>query len=67
MNKLFIKIMTDQYEMSHMGKLKFFLGLQFTQTSNGIFLTKRLIVKDFLRSMKTPMSAPLRIDADLKG
>ena len=27
MNKLFIKIMTDQYEMSHMGKLKFFLGL----------------------------------------
>ena len=75
LNKFFIKCMTDQYEMSHMGKLKFFLGLQFTQTSNGIFINqeaycKRLLKKyhmDSVSSMKTPMSAPLRIDADLKG
>ena len=45
----FAKIMTDQYEMSHMDKLKFFLGLQFTQTSDGIYINQEAYCKRLLK------------------
>ncbi len=36
--KDFSKTMQDEFEMSMMGKLKFFLGFQIKQTNGGIFL-----------------------------
>ena len=42
MSNHFVKIMTDEYDMSHMGELKFFLGLQFTQTPDGTFINQEV-------------------------
>jgi hypothetical protein len=71
----FSDIMSKEYEMSMMGELTFFLGLQIKQTRDGIFISQEKYVKDLLTkfnfhsvsSMKTPMSAPINLDSDLDG
>jgi hypothetical protein len=73
--KKFSKIMTEEYEMSMMGELTFFLGLQVKQTKDGIFISQEKYVNDLLtkynfhgtREMKTPMSAPVSLDSDIDG
>jgi len=73
--KKFSKIMTEEYEMSMMGELNFFLGLQVKQTKDGIFISQEKYVNDILtkynfhgtREMKTPMSAPVSLDSDVDG
>jgi hypothetical protein len=73
--KRFSEIMSKEYEMSMMGELTFFLGLQIKQTRDGIFISQEKYVKDLLTkfnfhsvsSMKTPMSAPINLDSDLDG
>ena len=62
----FSKIMSTEYEMSLMGELTFFLGLQIKQTLDGIFINQEKYVRDLLRKYKfvsvpsknTPIAAP---------
>lgn len=73
--KEFSKIMSEKYKMSMMGELTYFLGLQVKQSKEGIFISQGKYVKDLLKkfnfdqcsSMKTPMAAPIKLDADLNG
>ncbi|GJY82694.1 retrovirus-related pol polyprotein from transposon TNT 1-94 [Tanacetum coccineum] len=60
----FSKIMHDEIEMSMMGELNFFLGLQIKQLEDGIFFNQSKYVKEMLKKfglenakpIKTPMS-----------
>ncbi|XP_043692925.1 uncharacterized protein LOC122643365, partial [Telopea speciosissima] len=71
----FSKCMSDEFEMSLMGELNFFLGLQIKQTKNGIFIcqtkyTKELLKKfdfDGQKSSSTPMSTSLKLSKDEEG
>ncbi|KAD2805405.1 hypothetical protein E3N88_38782 [Mikania micrantha] len=71
----FTKLMTTNFEMSAMGELQFFLGLQIKQKPDGIFIhqskyTKELLKKFDLQNCKpcsNPMSTTTQLDADLKG
>ena len=75
MCKKFSKIMSTEYEMSLMGELTFFLGLQIKQTNDGIFINQEKYVRDILKKFdmnssqtkSTPISAPLNIDSDPDG
>src|SRR4051812_13351067 len=42
-------MMQEQYQMSMMGELKFFLGLQIQQQPNGIFISQEKYLKDCLK------------------
>ncbi|KAI3701418.1 hypothetical protein L6452_26471 [Arctium lappa] len=71
----FAFLMKSKYEMSMMGELTFFLGLQIKQTSEGIFICQNKYIRYLLKkfdfencsSMKTPMVPPLKIHADSTG
>jgi hypothetical protein len=73
--KEFSKTMQDEFEMSMMGELKFFLGLQIKQTEEGIFLNQSKYVIDLLKrfgltnvkAYGTPMSPSTKLDKDEKG
>jgi transposase InsO family protein len=75
MCKEFANMMQGEFEMSMMGELNFFLGLQIKQTKEGIFInqakyTKELLKKfgmDELKPMSTPMSPSTKLDKDDKG
>ena len=45
----FAYMMSEEYQMSMMGELKFFLGLQIRQQHNGIFISQEKYLKDVLR------------------
>ncbi|GJZ26153.1 putative ribonuclease H-like domain-containing protein [Tanacetum coccineum] len=45
----FEKLMHDKFQMSSMGELSFFLGLQVQQKSNGIFLSQNKYVAEILK------------------
>ena len=45
----FSKIMHDEFEMSMMGELNFFLGLQIKQLEDGIFFNQSKYIKDMLK------------------
>nr|GEV12021.1 hypothetical protein [Tanacetum cinerariifolium] len=70
---LFAKLMKDNFEMSMMGEIKFFLGLQIHQSPHGIFLYQSQYTMELLRkhmmekydTVTTPM-ATAKIDADLQ-
>jgi hypothetical protein len=55
--------MQSEFEMSMIGELSFFLGLQITQRSEGIFLSQekylREILKRFQMEDSTPVSTPM--------
>ena len=71
----FSKLMQSRYEMSMMGELTFFLGLQVHQRSEGIFISQAKYVRDLLKKFdlvehspaKTPMSTIVKLDANEKG
>lgn len=73
--KKFSKQMEDEFEMSMMGELTFFLGLQVKQKENGIFLSQVKYAKELIKkfdlteskSMPTPMSSTLKLDKDVEG
>ena len=48
MNKEFSEIMTKEFEMSHMGELTFFLGLQIKKLDSGIFISQEKYVRDLV-------------------
>nr|GEW47425.1 copia protein [Tanacetum cinerariifolium] len=68
----FAKIMHDEFEMSMMGELNFFLGLQIKQIENGIFFNQSKYIKEMLKKfgledskpMKTPMSSDTKLAKD---
>ena len=47
--KEFSNDMQSEFEMSMMGELNFFLGLQIKQTKNGIFISQAKYCKEFLK------------------
>nr|GEX64103.1 hypothetical protein [Tanacetum cinerariifolium] len=47
--KAFKKLMKDKFQMSSMGELTFFLGLQVKQKDNGIFISQDKYVAEILR------------------
>nr|GEW08728.1 copia protein [Tanacetum cinerariifolium] len=68
----FAKIMHDEFEMSMMGELKFFLGLQIKQMEDGIFFNQSKYIREMLKKfrledskpMKTPMSFDTKLTKD---
>nr|GFA56160.1 hypothetical protein [Tanacetum cinerariifolium] len=74
LSKRFEKLMHNKFEMSMMGELKFFLGIQIHQSPRGIFINQakyaqEILVKHgmtFCDGIGTPM-ATKHLDADLSG
>ncbi|GJY76497.1 retrovirus-related pol polyprotein from transposon TNT 1-94 [Tanacetum coccineum] len=68
----FAKIMHDEFKMSMMGELNFFLGLQIKQMKDGIFFNQSKYIKEMLnkfglkdsKPMKTPMSSDTKLTKD---
>ncbi|GJV32254.1 retrovirus-related pol polyprotein from transposon TNT 1-94 [Tanacetum coccineum] len=73
-SKCFANLMKNNFEMSMMGELKFFLGLQVHQSSRGIFISQSQYAIELLKKhgldecvfISTPMAIE-RLDADLQG
>ncbi|KAK1365049.1 hypothetical protein POM88_040610 [Heracleum sosnowskyi] len=73
--KRFAKLMQSRYEMSMMGELSFFLGLQVYQKQDGIFICQSKYIKDLLKkyqmedssTAKTPMPTATKLDKDETG
>nr|GEX47162.1 copia protein [Tanacetum cinerariifolium] len=71
----FTKIMHDEFEISMMEKLNFFLGLQIKQLDDGIFFNQSKYIKEILnkfrledsKPMKTPMSMETKLTRDEEG
>nr|GEU42843.1 hypothetical protein [Tanacetum cinerariifolium] len=72
-SKHFEKLMHSRFDMSLMGEMKFFLGLQIHQSPSGIFInqakyTLKILHKhgmDKGQSIGTPMATKPKLDADL--
>ncbi|GJU23171.1 retrovirus-related pol polyprotein from transposon TNT 1-94 [Tanacetum coccineum] len=54
----FAKIMHDEFEMSMMGELNFFLGLQIKQMEDGIFFNQSKYIKEMLKKFGLEDSKP---------
>jgi hypothetical protein len=71
----FVEDMSREFEMSMMGELQFFLGLQLKQSKEGMFVHQAKYTKDIVRKFKmedskamtTPMSTTTALDADELG
>jgi hypothetical protein len=61
--------MKEEFEMSMLGELPFFLGLQVNQTENGIFISQTKYIKEMLKKFQMednkPMSTPMVIGCKL--
>nr|GEW02032.1 retrovirus-related Pol polyprotein from transposon TNT 1-94 [Tanacetum cinerariifolium] len=68
----FAKIMHDEFEMSMMGELNFFLLVQVKQIKDGIFFNQSKYIKEMIKKfgledsnpMKTPMSSDTKLMKD---
>ena len=73
--KAFSSCMSKKFEMSMMGELKYFLGLQIKQTEEEIFINQAKYLRDLLKRFgledekikSTPMSSTIKLDEDEKG
>ncbi|KAK6146251.1 hypothetical protein DH2020_020120 [Rehmannia glutinosa] len=73
--KKFSKLMQGEFEMSIMGELNFFLGLQIKQCQEGIYISQSKYTKELLnkfgieegRTVSTPMATNVKIDKDSKS
>ncbi|XP_072072112.1 uncharacterized protein [Arachis hypogaea] len=71
----FAKLMTNEFDMSMMGELNFFLGLQIKQTAEGIFIHQEKYAKELVKKfglecakpMGTPMHPNIKLDKDEHG
>jgi hypothetical protein len=71
----FVEDMSKEFEMSMMGELQFFLGLQIKQAKEGTFVHQAKYTKDILKKFKmddskllsTPMSTITALDVDEDG
>jgi hypothetical protein len=68
----FQKIMENEFQMSMMGELTFFLGIQVKQTKQGTFVHQAKYMKDLvkkfnmaeLKTVSTPISTTTSLDPD---
>ena len=73
--KEFSDMMTNEFEMSMMGELNFFLGLQVRQMKEGIFVSQSKFSKELLKKydmsdakeISTPMATATKLDKDEQG
>ena len=71
----FGKMMAKEFEMSMIGELSFFLGLQIKQMRDGTFVSQGKYIKDMLKkfgmqdakSISTPMGTNEHLDSDASG
>ncbi|GJT62596.1 retrovirus-related pol polyprotein from transposon TNT 1-94 [Tanacetum coccineum] len=56
----FAKILHDEFEMSMMGELNFFLGLQIKQMEDGIFFNQSMYIKEMLKKFGLEDSKPTK-------
>lgn len=71
----FASMMQGEFEMSMMGKMNYFLGLQIKQLKDGIFINQSKYCKEFLKrfdmdeckAMTTPMGSGTYVDQDESG
>ena len=71
----FSEIMSKEFEMSHYGKLTYFLGLQVEQRDDGMFISQSKYAKELVKkfgmetstSATNPMGTSCKISADLDG
>ena len=68
--KIFVefgKIMANEFEMSMIGELSYFLGLQIKQMKNDIFVSQGKYIKDMLKKFgmdeAKPISTPMGTNA----
>ncbi|KAK1616242.1 hypothetical protein QYE76_021759 [Lolium multiflorum] len=74
-NDEFSKLMTDRFEMSMMGEMKFFLGFEIKKTSEGTFINQAKYLQDMLKRFKmtemkgvaTPMATKSHLALDPNG
>jgi hypothetical protein len=67
--------MKQEFEMSMVGELNYFLGLQVKQISEGIFISQSKYARDLVKHFgldgkshaRTPMSTSVKISSDLVG
>jgi hypothetical protein len=67
--------MKQEFEMSMIGELNYFLGLQVKQTTKGIFISQSKYAKDLVKRFgldgksraRTPMSTSIKISSYLEG
>ena len=71
----FGKIMANEFEMSIIGELSYFLGLQIKQLKNGKIVSQGKYIKDMLKkfgmneakAISTPMGTNVNLDSDASG
>jgi hypothetical protein len=68
----FSEEMKQEFEMSMIGELNYFLGLQVKQTTEGIFISQSKYAKDLVKRFgksraRTPVSTSVKISSDLTG
>ncbi|GJS31391.1 retrovirus-related pol polyprotein from transposon TNT 1-94 [Tanacetum coccineum] len=75
-NMRFIKSLSSkEFEMSMMGELNFYLGLQIKQLEDGIFFNRSKYIKEMLKKfgledskpIKTPMTSEIKLTQDEDG
>ncbi|KAK1686066.1 hypothetical protein QYE76_046914, partial [Lolium multiflorum] len=74
-NDEFSKLMTDRFEMSMMGEIKFFLGFEIKQLREGTFINQAKYLQDMLKRFKmtelkgvaTPMVTKCHLALDPNG
>ncbi|GJY20243.1 retrovirus-related pol polyprotein from transposon TNT 1-94 [Tanacetum coccineum] len=74
-SKRFEKLMHSRFEISLIGEMKFFLGLQIHQSPRGIFINQAKYALEILKkhgmekgqSIGTPMAMKPKLDADVIG
>ncbi|KAJ9556466.1 hypothetical protein OSB04_011080 [Centaurea solstitialis] len=63
----FSKIMETEFEMSMMGELNFFLGIQVKQNPDGIFMNQSKYIKDMLKKFNMTDCSPIKTPIVTKG
>jgi hypothetical protein len=71
----FGEMMANEFEMSMIGELSYFLGLQIKQLKNGTFVSQGKYIKDMLKKfgmedakgISTPMGTNGSLDSDISG
>jgi hypothetical protein len=69
------KMMASEFEMSMIGELRYFLGLQIKQMKNGTFVSQGKYIKDMLKKFRmddvkaisTPIGTSGSLDSDASG
>lgn len=71
----FVKLMTEKFEMSMIGELTYFLGIEVKQMKDGIFINQAKYTWDLIKKfgmqnstpVKTPMPVSAMLDPDING